>query len=92
MPTLNELSEALRAQLVEILIGGDDEVKPSSNSFVTWFSPGVPFEATDFDFASKGLGSGATAEEEKRLLDQSYLFSTLVDFAPDASGLLDLDQ
>jgi hypothetical protein len=92
MPTLNELSEALRAQLAEILIGGDDKVKPSSNSFVTWFSPGVPFEATDFDFASKGLGSGATAEEEKRLLDQSYLFSTLVDFAPDASGLLDLDQ
>lgn len=92
MPTLNELSEALRAQLAEILIGGDDEVKPSSDTFVTWFSPGVPFEATDFDFASKGLGSGATAEEERRLLAQSYLFSTLVDFAPDASGLLSLDQ
>ena len=87
MPTLNELGAALRAQLVEVLIGGDDTVKAPADSFVSWFSPGVPFEASDFDFAAKGLGSGATAEEERRLLDQAYGFSTLVDFAPDASGL-----
>jgi len=92
MPTLNELGAALRAQLVEILIGGDDAVKPPAGSFISWFSPGIPFEASDFEFAAKGLGSGATAEEERRLLDQAYGFSTLVDFAPDASGLLTDEQ
>jgi hypothetical protein len=92
MPTLNELGESLRAQLAEVLIGGDDSVKSSPNSFITWMSPGMPFEASDFDFAVQGLGSGATAEDERRLLNQAYLFSTLVDFAPDATGMLSGEQ
>lgn len=92
MPTLNELGDSLRAQLVEILIGGDDQLKPTPNSFVTWFAPGIPFEATDFDFATKAAGGTTTAEDARRLLSQSYLFSTMVDFPPDATGLLSDDQ
>ncbi len=92
MPKLNELGDALRAQLVEILIGGDETVKAPTETSITWLSPGMPFEASDFDFAAKGLGTGDTAEDEKRMLEQAYRFSTLVDFAPDASGLLSYEQ
>ncbi|UEM19028.1 hypothetical protein JL100_018245 [Skermanella mucosa] len=90
--TLNELGRTLRAQLAEIVTGGDAATTAAADSFITWCTPGMPMEESDFDFAAKGLGTGATAEEEKRLLQQAYVFSTLVDFIPDVSGLLTLDK
>jgi hypothetical protein len=66
--------------------GGDEKVPPDPRNFVSWFAPGLAFEARDFDFAAKGLGSGATAEEEKQLLQQAYSFANLVDFIPDPAA------
>src|SRR5262245_31786393 len=92
MPTLNDLGRALRGQLAEIIVGGDAHVPGVRDTFVNWCTPGIPYEPTDFEFAANGLGSGATAEDEKRLVNQAYNFSTLVDFIPDASGLLTFDN
>jgi hypothetical protein len=92
MPTLNELGQSLRSQLSEIVSGGDTKIVKNADSFITWCTPGIPYEAHDFEFAAKGLGSGATAEDEKRMVNQAFNFATMVDFIPDASGLLTLDK
>src|SRR3954465_1638491 len=81
--SLNDLGQTLIAQLSDVVSGGDASVPPPPNSFVTWLAPGIPFEAADFTFAAKGLGSGATAEEEKLLTQQASDFARLVDFIPD---------
>ncbi|MCC6264776.1 MAG: trypsin-like serine protease [Bryobacterales bacterium] len=77
--TLSELSDGLFRKLSQIVNGSDDQMKPEPNNFVTWCTPGLPFEARDFSFAAKGLGFGATAEEEKDLLqyDQKEVYVTL---------------
>ena len=84
--TLADLGNALMKELSQIVNGGDDHVRPDPNNFVTWCAPGLPFEARDFEFAAKGLGSGATAEEEKHLLQQAFSFANLVDFIPDPTA------
>jgi hypothetical protein len=89
---LNELGETLRAQLAEIVTGGDDTLTRQADSFITWCTPGIPLEPSDFEFSVNGLGTGRTAEDEKRLLQQAFAFATLVDFIPDVSGLLSLDK
>jgi hypothetical protein len=44
------------AKIVDILCNGDGKVVPKSDSnFLTWCSPGIPFEETDFDFLSQGV-------------------------------------
>ncbi|MCF6191382.1 MAG: hypothetical protein L3J51_12980 [Cocleimonas sp.] len=90
--SINDLGETMLTQLNEIVNGGDDTVKAQPNSFVSWCQPGIPFEESDFDFAVKGLGGGADAEEDKLLLQQAFNFSQVVDFIPDASGLYKDDQ
>lgn len=90
--SINDLGETLLTQLNEIVTGGDDTAPKSPNSFVSWCQPGIPFEPSDFDFAVKGIGGGADAEEDKLLLQQAFNFSQVVDFIPDASGLYKDDQ
>jgi len=84
--SLNTLGRTLLAQLYEIVTGGDASVPPSPHNFVSWCMPGIPFAPEDFAFAVKGMGGGATAEEEKLLLNQAFSFSQIVDFIPDATG------
>ncbi len=90
--TLNQLGETLISQIYSIITGGDDKVKPSEHSFLSWCMPGLPFTNEDFGFCQKGFGGGATAEEEKLLLNQAFAFSQLVDFIPDRSGIYANDQ
>jgi len=90
--TLVQLGRTLKAQLAEIVTGGDATMTARARSFVSWCSPGIPFAPQDFDFAVTGIGTGETAEEERRFLAQAYQFATLVDFIPDISGLVTLDK
>ncbi len=90
--TLSDLSDGLFKELSQIVNGGDDQMKPDPNNFVTWCTPGLAFEKEDFAFAAKGLGSGATAEEEKQLLQQAYSFANVVDFIPDPTAAYTADQ
>jgi len=90
--SINDLGETLLSQLNEIATGGDDTVSSSDDDFIAWCQPGIPFDADDFDFAESGLGTGATAEDEKKLIQHAYNFSQTVDFIPDASGLYKDDQ
>lgn len=90
--TLNQLGDTLLSQIYEIVTGGDDKVPPSPHSFLSWCMPGLPFTKEDFGFCEKGFGGGATAEEDKLLLNQAFAFSQLVDFIPDRSGIYANDQ
>jgi hypothetical protein len=85
--TLNELGAKLLAQLYEIVTGGDGQVPRSRDNFLSWCTPGIPFTPEDFAFCVKGLGGGATAEEEKLLVQQAFNFAQAVDFIPDATGV-----
>lgn len=89
--SINDLGESMLAQLFEIATGGDDEDTLGSN-FISWCQPGIPFGESDFDFAVGGLGSGATAEKNKLLLQQAFNFSQAVDFIPSSDGLYKDDQ
>ncbi len=90
--TLNQLGETLLSQIYEIMTGGDDKVPPNPNAFLSWCMPGIPFTQEDFKFCEKGFAGGATAEEDKQLLNQAFAFSQLVDFIPDRSGIYGDDQ
>lgn len=85
--TLNDLGKTLFAQLYEITTGGDDTVPSSPNTFFSWCMPGIPFDPSDFQFCVKGFGGGATAEEDKSLLQQAFNFAQLIDFIPDPTGV-----
>lgn len=85
--TLNEIGSTLLAQLYEIVTGGDGQVPPSRDNFISWCTPGIPFMPEDFTFGIKGLGGGQTAEEEKLLVQQAFNFAQSVDFVPDATGI-----
>ncbi|HEX6375928.1 MAG TPA: hypothetical protein VFZ91_09410 [Allosphingosinicella sp.] len=84
--TISELGEDLFTLLSAIVNGGDEKVPSDPNTFISWCMPGLPFEAADFGFCAKGFGGGATAEEEKSLMQQAYALATWVDFIPDASA------
>ena len=90
--TLNQLGDTLLSQIYEIVTGGDDKVPPSPHSFLSWCTPGLPFTKEDFTFCEKGFAGGATAEEDKLLLNQAFAFSQLVDFIPDRTGIYNNDQ
>ncbi len=85
--TLSQMGDDFFALLSAIVNGGDDKVAADPNNFVSWCMPGLPFEAADFAFCAKGFGGGATAEEEKSLMQQAYAFATLIDFVPDPTAV-----
>src|SRR6476659_9663408 len=84
--TLGQLGTTFRNQMYNILAGGDETVPPSKDAFITWCQPGLPFQASDFGFAARGIGTGANAEEDKLLLQQAYNFASLIDFIPDVKA------
>ncbi|MBO1413017.1 hypothetical protein [Streptomyces sp. FH025] len=86
---LSEIGSAFRSNLYEILSGFDSKTKPvDKDSFITWCSPGLPFDEGDFDFAEQGL-VGSDSAQTKRLALQAYNFARLVDFIPSANGVYD---
>jgi hypothetical protein len=83
---LNALGSTLTAQIADIVTGGDGHVPPSPQSFLTWCAPGIPLAPEAFEFAASGLGTGKTAEDEKKLINHAYNWSQLVDFVPDVGA------
>ncbi len=89
---LNDLGRKFLAQIYQILSGGDETVPAAQNTFISWCTPGIPFTADDFSFCVKGFGGGATAQEDKLLLQQAFNFAQVVDFIPDPTGVYNQDQ
>ena len=83
---LGDLGRTFRDQMYNVLTGGDGSVPPAKSSFITWCMPGLPYQEADFTFAAQGIGTGATAQEDKLLLQQAFNFSSLVDFIPDVTS------
>ncbi|MFJ9378594.1 hypothetical protein [Streptomyces sp. NPDC101455] len=83
---LGDLGRTFRDQMYNVLTGGDGSVPPAKSSFITWCMPGLPYQEADFAFAAQGIGTGATAAEDKLLLQQAYNFSSLIDFIPDVTS------
>lgn len=84
--TLDQLGSTLLAQLSNIVNGGDGRAPASPDTFLTWCTPGLPFDPGDFDFAAGGFGAAADAEGYRRLLQQAFNFAQLVDFLPTFSA------
>jgi len=51
----NVMLNAIMGKLYNILTNGDDTVPKSEDNFFSWATPGIPIEATDFEFLSQGL-------------------------------------
>ncbi|MCF3129509.1 hypothetical protein [Streptomyces olivochromogenes] len=83
---LGDLGRTFRDQMYNVLTGGDGSVPPSTSSFITWCMPGLPYQEADFAFAAQGIGTGATAAEDKLLLQQAFNFASLIDFIPDVTS------
>lgn len=49
------LGNAIMGKLYGILTTGDDSVPPSEDNFLSWASPGIPVQESDFEFLSQGL-------------------------------------
>lgn len=85
------LMKSLIGKLYQILTGSDDVAPSTSDNFIAWCLPGIPFEPKDLEFASKGLG-GKTGDETRDLLRQASDFSHLVNLVPDPSGIYSKKQ
>jgi hypothetical protein len=83
---LNDLGNAVRAQIYQTVVGGDATVKPSPNTFFTWVTPGLPFTENELDFAADGIFSAPDAETQNKRVMHAYNLSTLLDFIPDVAG------
>ncbi|MGX1541195.1 hypothetical protein [Streptomyces adustus] len=81
--TLQQLGNTFRSTMYDTLCGGDGSLPPSKSSFITWCMPGLPYTEQDFDFAANGLGTAATAEGEKQMLQHAFNWAMQVDFLPD---------
>lgn len=51
----SQLANSIMGKLYDVLTNGDDTVPKSEDNFFTWCTPGIPFEASDFEFPSQGL-------------------------------------
>jgi hypothetical protein len=51
----SELMNSVMAKLYDVLTNGDEEVPQSEDNFFSWATPGIPVEASDFEFLSQGL-------------------------------------
>ena len=90
--TLNDLGKTLIKQLYQITTGGDENVKPSKDSFISWVTPGLAFTPEDFQFCAKGIGGGADAEADKALVQQAFNLANLIDFIPERSLIYNNDM
>lgn len=75
------LLTALLNKLDSILTGGDDTTPASTDSFLSWCLPGIPFQAEDLQFAVKGI-SGKDGDETRTLVRTAAEFSRAVNLLP----------
>jgi hypothetical protein len=92
MPALNDLGNMLLSQLYQSVSGGDQAFPAPKNTFVAWAMPGFASEPSHFDFCSKGLGAGATAEESLLIHQHAADLATMVDFIPNVSQVFTNDH
>jgi hypothetical protein len=83
MPSFNNLGGSLIERLYAIVNGGDSLAPANPNNFISWCSPGIPFDKHEFDFCHKGLAAGTTPEELRALELQAYNLSAMLDFIPE---------
>uniref|UniRef100_A0ACD5GQA8 Uncharacterized protein n=1 Tax=Desertifilum tharense IPPAS B-1220 TaxID=1781255 RepID=A0ACD5GQA8_9CYAN len=83
----SKLMKSLLGKLYQILTAGDGPAEASSDNFISWCVPGIPFKSEELLFASKA--TGASGDEERDLLLQASNFSRFVNFVPDVSGVYD---
>jgi hypothetical protein len=60
------MANSIMGKLYDILTNGDDTVPKSEDNFFSWATPGIPIEASDFEFLSQGL----TGVVKKAKLDE----------------------
>jgi hypothetical protein len=84
--TLEQLGSTMLTTLSNIVNGGDQRTPPSPDSFLTWCTPGIPFDPGEFDFAAGGFGAAAEAADYRRLLQHAFNFAQFVDFIPTFSA------
>jgi uncharacterized spore protein YtfJ len=51
----SELMNSVMGKLYDVLASGDETVPQSEDNFFSWATPGIPVEATEFDFLTQGL-------------------------------------
>jgi len=90
--TLGDLGRMFRDQMYNVLAGGDGTVPPAKDVFITWCMPGLAYQPADFAFAAQGIGTGATAQEDKVLLQQAFNFASLIDFIPEVNSAYSSDR
>ncbi|MEG1909467.1 MAG: hypothetical protein RR190_00670 [Bacteroidales bacterium] len=81
--------EALLVKLSNILQGSKDSNLDTSSkaNYIAWCRPGIPFQASDLQFAAKGLFS-EDGEEAKKLLNSAANFSRIANSIP-SNNLVD---
>lgn len=85
----NDIMKSFLEYLYSILNGGNDQVPPSPDTFLTFCSPGTPFSKDAFDFAFRPLGSARDQNDANNLIRQMREFAHLVDQIPDPGAFRD---
>jgi hypothetical protein len=83
--------KALLNKISEVLTAGDKAGSLSKGYFISWCSPGIPFQQAELDFAVKGL-KGSDGDETDRLIRNAIDFSRLVNLVPKLASVYDQDQ
>jgi len=84
METRDELLVALLNKLNSILNGNDETVPKSSDNYIAWCKPGIPFQPEDLQFAVKGI-NGKDGNETRDLVRNAAEFSRVVNAIPSSN-------
>ena len=79
----DDVIKSLLEYLYSVLTGGNDQVPPSPDTFLTFCSPGTVLPTNAFDFAFRPIGSARDQNEVNSLIRQMREFAHLVDQIPD---------
>lgn len=79
-----KLLKALLNKVEEILNGGDEFAQSSSDNYIAWCSPGIPFQPEDLQFAVKGI-NGKDADETALLVRNAAEFSRIANSIPSSN-------
>ena len=61
-----ELMNSVLGNLYDMLTTGDDNVPASTDNYLSWITPGIPYRTEDFDFLTEGLVGTLTRATELR--------------------------
>ncbi|WP_448789170.1 hypothetical protein [Bacteroides graminisolvens] len=79
-----DLLKALLNKFENVLNGGSDVAQASSDNYIAWCSPGIPFQPEDLQFAVKGI-NGKNAEETALLVRNAAEFSRVANAIPSSN-------